>query len=190
MSCRRLDLEALRAAERRHAEARIRATFSDIKQKAFLDISQRLNSSSDELHAAMRQDRTLRSALSGAQSIQGTPRHAGITKSMQHLCTSAPVSQMVNHLRSSSGMERLSSSSLPKQSRFARPPKAAGFQVQATSLSSQHLDQLHGQPMARGRPGVKEVPLSMYHASLASNGLMRLTSCVKLDKSVWPMRLI
>lgn len=180
MLCRRLDLEALRAAERRHAEARIRATFADIKQKAFLDISQR-HSSSDELHAAMRQDRTLRSALSGAQSIPGTPRHADTTKSMQHFSTSAPVSQMVNHLRSSSGMERLSSSSLPKQSRFARPPKAAGFQAQATSQSSQDLDQLHGQPM--NRPGVKEVPSSMYNASLASNGLMRLTSCVKLDKS-------
>lgn len=183
MLCRRLDLEALRAAERRHAEARIRATFADIKQKAFLDISQRLDSSSDELHAAMQQDKTLRSARSGAQSIQGTPRHAGNTKSMQHFSTSAPVSQMVNHLRSSSGVERLSSSNLPKQSRFARPPKPAGFQAQATSLSSQELDQLHGQPMTRGRPGVKEVPLSMYNASLASNGLMRLTSCVRLDKS-------
>ena len=180
MSCRRLDLEALRAAERRHAEARIRATFADIKQKAFLDISQRFNSSSD---AAMQQDRTLRSVLSGAQSIQGTPRHASITKPMQHLSTSAPVSQMVNHLRSSSGMERLSSSSLPKQSRFARPPKAASFQAHATSMCSQDVEQLHGQPTARGRPGVKEVPWSMYNASLASNGLMRLTSCVKLDKS-------
>lgn len=180
MLCRRLDLEALRAAERRHAEARIRATFADVKQKAFLDISQRLNSSSDGLHAAMQQDRTLRSALSGAQSIQGTPRHAGITKPMQHFSTSAPVSQMVNHLRSSSGMERLPSSSLPKQSRLARPPKAAGFQAQATSLSSQDSDQLYGQAMARGRP---QVPWSMYNASLASNGLMRLTSCVKLDKS-------
>ncbi|DBB01692.1 TPA: hypothetical protein ACH3X1_000320 [Trebouxia sp. C0004] len=179
----RLDLEALKAVERRHAEARIRATFADIKQKAFLDISQQLNSSSAEPHAAMRQDRTLRSALSGAQSVQGTPRHAGITKSIQHFSTSAPVSQMVKHLRSSSGIERLSSSNLPKQSRFARPPKAAGFQAQATSQSSQDVDQLHGQPMARGRPGAKEVPLSMYNASLASNGLMRLTSCVKLDKS-------
>ena len=183
MLCRRLDLEALRAAERRHAEARIRATFADIKQKAFLDISQRLNSSSDELHAAMQQDRTLRSALSGAQSIQGTPRHASITNPIQHFSTSAPVSQMVNYLRSSSGMERLSSSSLLKQSRFARPPKAASFQAHATSMSSQDLEQLHGQPTARGRPGVKEVPWSMYNASLASNGLMRLTSCVKLDKS-------
>ncbi len=183
MLCRRLDLEALRAAERRHAEARIRATFADIKQKAFLDINQRLNSSSDELYAAMQQDRTLRGALSGAQSVQGTPRHASSTKSMQHFSTSAPVSQMVNHLRSSSGMERLSSSSLPKQSRFARPPKAAGFQAQATGLSSKDLQQLHGQPMVRGRPGGKEVPWSMYNASLASNGLMRLASCVKLDKS-------
>lgn len=183
MLCRRLDLEALRAAERRHAEARIRATFADIKQKAILDISQRLSSSSDELHAAMQQDRTLRSVLSGAQSIQGTPRHAGSTKSMQHFSTSAPVSQMVNHLRSSSSMERLSSSYLPKQSRFARPPKAAGFQAHATSLSSQHSERLHGHSMARGRPGGKEVSWSVYNASLASSGLMRLASCVKLDKS-------
>lgn len=175
--CRNLDVEALRAAERRHAEARIRATFDDIKQKAFHDVMQRLNSSSD---GAVRQSSTLRSALSGADSIQGTPKHAHTQQPMQHFNSSAPVSQMVSQLRSNIGMERLSNSSLPKQglSRFARPPKAAGSHVQIARQISGRSD-----VQSDGGQGLHRAPLSTHNANVASGKLMRLTSCIKLDKS-------
>ncbi len=181
MPCRNLDLEALRAAERRHAEAQIRSSFADIKQRAFQDITQRMNRSSDERTSGQQQD-SFSNALSGMQPFQSTPKHAGMMQQpIQHFSTAAPVSQMVSHLRSSNGMERASSPTLPRLFTSARPPKARGFHVQSTSHSSASLQQVQGQQKDMHR--LQKVPMSMCDASLMSNKLMRLTSCVKLNKA-------
>lgn len=180
--CRNVDLEAMKAAERRHAEAQLRSVFADIKQKAFADITQRINSSaemrrnSNQLGAASSHD------LSGNQSVGGTRNHASHTHSkqlMQRFSSQAPISQLVRHLQSGSGLQRLSSSSSQPHSSTARPPKGKSFGMQPLSRSD--VGSTHVQSTA-GKYHVQKTPFSMSQAEASPNQLMRLTSCVKLNK--------
>lgn len=176
--CRNVDLEALRAAERRHAEARLRSVFADIKQKAFADITQRMNRSADERRNSSLLRLASSNTVSGSQSVSGTPKHAswmGDKQLMQHFSSQAPISHLVKHLQSGTGLQRLSSSTLQAHASTARPPKGRAFSVQPMRQS----DIASAQSKA-GKSDLHKTPRSAHEAE--PNRLMRLTSCVKLNK--------
>lgn len=182
MKCRNLDLEALRAAERRHAEAQLRAVFADIKQKAFADITQRMTRSADE-HANSRWQAAASSrAVLGSQSIGGTPKYGSQPNGkqlMQHFSSAAPVSHMVKHLQGSTTLHRLSSSSSPARFTGRRPPKGKLFGVQPMSHSSSDVVQLQSNA---GQADVHKTAQGASDVHFSPEKLMRLTSCIKLSK--------
>lgn len=173
----------MKAAERRHAEAQLRSVFADIKQKAFADITQRMNSSAEVRRNSNQQGTASSYDLSGSQSVGGnTPKHASPTNSkqlMQRFSSQAPISQLVRHLQSGSGLQRLSSSSSQPHSSTARPPKGKSFRMQPLSRSD--VGSTYVQSTA-GKYNVQKAPFSMSQAEASPNQLMRLTSCVKLNK--------
>lgn len=176
--CRNVDLEALRAAERRHAEARLRSVFADIKQKAFADITQRMNRSADERRNSSLLRLASSNSVSGSQPVGGTPKHASQMDDkqlMQHFSSQAPISHLVRHLQSGTGLQRLSSSTSQAHASMARPPKGRAFSVQPM----RHSDTASVQSKA-GKSDLHKTPLSSQEAE--PNKLMRLTSCVKLNK--------
>ena len=164
----------MRAAERRHAEAQIRATFDDIKHKAFLDITQRMNRSSDRSdQSSFPAGRGLSNAK-GMQPWQVAP--SGSARPLQHIGSNASVSQIVDDLRVSSGMQRVSTASFAQQRTNAKPPKARAYEPFSHSRgSSQQLKEQD----ADGHKPLTCLPFKNSHG--ISNNLMRLTSCVKLS---------
>ena len=174
--CRNVDLEALRAAERRHAEARLRSVFADIKQKAFADITQRMNRSADGRHNNSLLGLASSRTMSGSQSVGATPKPASPVNDrqlMQHFSSQAPISHLVKHLQSGTGLQRLSSSTSQAHASMARPPKGRAFSMQPM----RHSDTASGQTNA-GKSDFHKPP----QAESSPNKLMRLTSCVKLNK--------
>ena len=170
-------MEALRAAERRHAEARIRATFDDIKQKAFLDVTQRIHRSSSRMDTGSAHRGTLGSARSGMQPLGNTIHQR--TQPLQHFVSDASVSQIVDDLRVNSGMQRNTSLDLSRQPSNTRPPK--GRHLPTSSLSSD--SSLHWTNRADHGQGMQKVGLPSRSVTASPNNLMRLTSCVKLSVS-------
>ena len=182
MECRNVDLEALRAAERRHAEAQLRAVFADIKQKAFVDITQRMTRSTDERAKSRWQGAASSEALLATHSIGDTPKPASQLNGkqlMQHFSSAAPVSHMVKHLQGSTSLHRLSSSSSQAHFTGRRPPKARLFGVQPMSQSSNGAMQLQSNA---GQADVRKTAQGTRQAHLSPHKLMRLTSCIKLNK--------
>ena len=172
----------MRAAERRHAEAQLRSVFADIKQKAFADITQRMNSSADGCRNNYQLGTASSHDLSSNQSVNGTPKQASHTDGkqlMQRFSSQAPISQLVQHLQSGHGLQRLSSSSSQAHTSTARPPKGKAFSVQP--LSHSDVGSTHLQSKA-GKFNFQTTPFGTSQAELSPNQLMRLTSCVKLNK--------
>ena len=172
----------MRAAERRHAEARLRSVFADIKQKAFADITQRMNRSADGRRNGYQLGTASSHDLSGSQSVGGTPKHASHMDGkqlMQRFSSQAPISQLVKHLQSGHDLQRLSSSSSQAHSSTARPPKGKAYGVQPLSHGDVGSTQLQSKA---GKFDFQKMPFGTSQAELSPNLLMRLTSCVKLNK--------
>lgn len=181
-TCRNVNLEAMRAAERRHAEAQLRSVFADIKQKAFADITQRFNRSAAGRRSSYQLGTASSHDLSGSQSVGGTPKHVSHMDGkqlMQRFSSQAPISQLVKHLQSGSGLQRLSSSTSQAHSSTARPPKGKAFGAQP--LSHSDVGSTHSQSKADNFT-FQKAPLSTCQAEPSPKQLMRLTSCVKLNK--------
>lgn len=170
----------MRAAERRHAEARLRAVFADIKQKAFADITQRMNRSADARRNSSLLWPASSNAVSGSQSTGGTPKHASHENDkqlMQRFSSQAPISHLVKHLQSGAGLQRLSSSTSQAHTSMARPPKGRVFSMQPMSLSDTTSTQSKG-----SKSDLHKTPRSAHPLDSSPDKLMRLTSCVKLNK--------
>ena len=181
-TCRNVDVEAMRAAERRHAEAQLRSVFADIKQKAFADITQRMNRSADGHRNSYQLQTASSHDLSGSQSVGGTPKHASHMDDkqlMQRFNSQAPISQLVKHLQSGSGLQRSSSSSSQAHSSTARPPKGKAFGMQPLAHSDVVSNHLQSKA---GNFSFQKAPFSASQAESSPYQLMRLTSCVKLNK--------
>ena len=182
LTCRNVDLEAMRAAERRLAEAQLRSVFADVKQKAFADITQRMNRSADGRRNRYQLGTASSHDLSGSQLVGGTPKHASHMNGkqlMQRFSSQAPISQLVRHLQSGSGLQRLSSSSSQAHSSTARPPKGKAFSMQPLTHSDVDSPHVHSKA---GKLSFQKAPFSMSQAESSPHHLMRLTSCVKLNK--------
>ena len=182
LTCRNVNLEAMRAAERRHAEAQLRSVFADIKQKAFADIRQRFNRNVDGRRNSYQLGTASSHDLSGSQSVGDTPKHASHVDGkqlMQRFSSQAPISQLVKHLQNGSGLRSLSSCTSQAHSSTARPPKGKALVVQPMSHSD--VSSPHSQSKA-GKFSFQKAPFIASQAEPSPHQLMRLTSCVKLNK--------
>ena len=172
-----MDLEALRAAERRHAEAQLRAVFADIKQKAFADITQRMKSGAG-LGAKSSSQQVV-----GLLPAGGIPRHESQLSEkqlMQRFSSAAPVSHMVQHLQGSTDLQRLSRSGSQLYSAAGRPPTGKARVAEHSRRSKDTSVDLQSDV---GRSDLPKRPLNTIQADVSSDKLMRLTSCVKLHNA-------
>lgn len=174
--CSNLDLEALRAAERSHAEARLRAVVDEVKERALKDVTQRMTLTSRKSTFGKH-----KSAMFPDDMYQHDPadfEHSDSMQPMQHFASKSAVSEIVSHLRTSSNMSTAARSSTQLQSmNIGRPPKDAGhiyhtFQPALLHTSSSLIQQTPRSPSRLG-------------AGITPKKLMRLTSCVKLDRQAF-----
>lgn len=171
--CRNLDLEALRAAERSHAEARLRAVVDDIKERALKDVTQRMTLTSNRSSMARQMSAMYADDLQ--QQDMEIREELDITQPMQRFASQSAVSDIVSHLRTSSNMSNAARSSTKLKSGFSgRPPKDAGHIIYATRPTLLHT----GSSLS---PRTPRSP-SRLGAGTTPKKLMRLTSCVKLDR--------
>ena len=173
----------MRAAERSHAEAQLRSVFADIKQKAFADITQRMNRTGDGRRNSSWLGTASSNDLSGSQSVGATPKHGSHIDSkqlMQRFSSEAPTSQLVKHLQSGSGLQRLSSSIWQAHSSSARPPKGKVFGMQLLSHNSVTSTRVQSKA---GKYNTHQMPGTAIQAQTSPSKLMRLTSCVKLTNA-------
>lgn len=170
--CSHLDLEALRAAERSHAEARLRAVVDEVKDRALRDVTQRMSLTSQR--GAFARQKPTGSADSMQRQASQVHRQLDSMQPMQHFASKSAVSHIISHLRTSSNMSSVVRSSPQKSMHMRRPPKDAGHIVHAS-----HPVLLH-----TGSSFTPQTPRSPSRlgAGMTPKKLMRLTSCVKLER--------
>lgn len=171
--CSDLDLEALRAAERSHAEARLRAVVDDIKDRAMKDVTQRMTLTSQRSTFPKQKS----AVFADEMQRHGSVHHQQLNnmQAMQHFASKSAVSDIVSHLRTSSNMSNTARSSTHlKNMHMGRPPKDAGHIIHALQPTLLHTGSslLPQTPRSPSRLG----------AGMTPKKLMRLTSCVKLER--------
>lgn len=171
--CSDLDLEALRAEERSHAEAQVRTVVDHIKQQALQDVTQRMQLKSQT--SSMHKQASRRA--SGVQPRLEQPSFIpplSSTQPMQQFASQSAVSEIVSHLRTSSNVSQTAHPSAQMQRMHSgRPPK----------LASKSIHRLSQPELLHTMSGVMPSSPSRLGAGLTPKRLMRLTSCVKLNRS-------
>ena len=95
-----LDLEALRAAERSHAETQLRAVVDHIKERALHDVTQRMQLKSQR-SSIPKQASTQASGFQPWLDQPDISEQFSKTQSMQQFASRSTVSDIVSHLRTS-----------------------------------------------------------------------------------------